>query len=101
VTLAVTANQMASRKLSATEVLALLHPHDEDIFDDFHEPVQDGSDEEFDESEDDFSDLRRDDSGPETDVDDDEEIVEDSYQDRTKLSGSCEVLQDFQPGTSE
>ena len=101
VTLAITANQMASWKLSATEVLALLHPHDEDIFDDLQEPVQDGNDEEFDESEDDFSDLGRDDSGPDTDVDDEEEIVEDSFQDRTELSGSCEVLQDFQPGTSE
>ncbi len=78
-TLTITVNQMASRKLSATEVLALLHPHDEDIFDDFHEPAQEKSDEEFDESEDDFSDLGRDDSGPENYVDDDEEIVEDWY----------------------
>ncbi len=38
---------MTSRKLTASEVLALLHQNEDD-FDDVYEPVQEGSDEDFD-----------------------------------------------------
>ena len=83
--LAKTTDKMASRKLSASEVLALLHPNDDDIFDDIHEPVQDGSDEEFDDSEDGLSDEERDSNCPDSDDADTDgkDLVEDSI--RTEL----------------
>lgn len=101
VTLAKTTDKMASRKLSASEVLALLHPNDDDIFDDIHEPVQDGSDEEFDDSEDGLSDEERDSNCPDSDDADTDgkDLVEDSIRDRTDVSECGEVLQYFQPGT--
>ncbi len=77
---------MASGKLSASEVLALLHPSDEGIFDDdIHEPVQEGSDEEFDDSEDDdFTGDGCDGTGG--------EMVQDSDEDRIDTFESCEFL---------
>ncbi len=84
---------MASRKLSASEVLALLHPSDEDIFDDdIHEPVQEGSDEEFDDSEDDFTGDGCDGTGGEMVQDsDEEEMIEDS-DDKIDTFESCEFV---------
>ena len=87
---------MASRKLSASEVLALLHPSDEDIFDDdIHEPVQEGSDEEFDDSEDDdFTGDGCDGTGGEEMIQnsDEEEMIEDSDEDKIDTFESCEFL---------
>jgi len=91
ITSAITACDMASRKLSASEVLALLHPSDEDVFDDdIYKPVQDGSDEEFDDSEDDdFSgDGYNGTGGEELFQDSDEDRIED----RINVSESCEFL---------
>ncbi len=72
-----------------SEVLALLHPSDEDIFDDdIHEPVQKDSDEEFDDSEDDdFTVDGCDGTGGEEIVQDsdEEEMIEDSDEDRLSL----------------
>ena len=106
--LAITAHKMASRKLSVSEVLALLHPNEEDILDDIQEPVQDGNDKEFDYSEDDFCAEGSADSSVENDEDSDgeeidansgeEETVDDSDQHSTEGFRNCDILQELSEG---
>ncbi len=71
--LAISAHNMTSRKLTASEVLALLHQNEDD-FDDVYEPVQEGSDEDFDCSSDSCAEAS-DDSGGEDMVEDSDEIA--------------------------
>ncbi len=89
VILAISACNMTSRKLSASEVLALLHQN-EDNFDDVHEPLQEGSDEDFDDSSDSCPEAS-DDSG-------DEDVIEDS--DEVAIPDSDNYLPEFDTSTT-
>ncbi len=82
--LAISAHNMTSRKLSASEVLALLHQNEDD-FDDVYEPVQEGSDQDFDYGSDSCAEAS-DDSGGEDMVEESDEVV---------VSDSDEYLPEF------
>ena len=91
---------MAHKKLSVSDVLDLLDQNDEDIFDDIHEPCQDGSDEEFHDSDADFDAVDSDDYCVGTDGSSgDEEMVGGSDEDNADVSKNYEDLQDIQTGT--
>ncbi len=79
---------MTSRKLYASEVHSLLHQNEDD-FGDVYEPVQEGSDEDFDYSCDSCAEAS-DDSGSEDMVNDSDEVA---------VSDSDEYIPQFRTGT--